>query len=303
MRYYSHGKLLLSGEYVVLDGAISLAIPTKYGQSLVVEPIDEPNLIWQSYDEKSAIWFENTFPITEITSGFSSSLDEISNTLIHILKSAKQLNPSFLNSTQGYLVKTRLDFPRQWGLGTSSTLINNIANWVQIDAFQLLKLTFGGSGYDIACAQHNQPITYQIKDDVQLVNEVNFNPRFKEHLYFVYLNKKQNSREGIAKYNTHKTSSTEVIQDISDITLKLISCQSLREFEILLKTHETIIANIIKQQPINEILFSDFPGSIKSLGAWGGDFILATSKDNPSEYFKTKGFKIVIPYKDMIFKP
>jgi mevalonate kinase len=303
MRYYSHGKLLLSGEYVVLDGAISLAIPTQYGQSLVVEPIDEPNLIWQSFDETGAIWFENTFPITKINLDFSNPLDEISNTLIHILKSAKQLNPSFLNSTQGYLVKTRLDFPRQWGLGTSSTLINNIANWVQIDAFQLLKLTFGGSGYDIACAQHNQPITYQIKDDVQLVNEVNFNPRFKEHLYFVYLNKKQNSREGIAKYNTHKTSSIEVIQDISDITSKLISCQSLSEFEILLKTHETIIANIIKQQPINEILFSDFPGSIKSLGAWGGDFILATSKDNPSEYFKTKGFNIVIPYKDMIFKP
>jgi hypothetical protein len=29
--------------------------------------------------------------------------------------------------------------PKSWGLGTSSTLINNIAQWLQIDAFTLLK--------------------------------------------------------------------------------------------------------------------------------------------------------------------
>ena len=56
--FYSHGKLLISGEYVVLDGALSLAIPTTYGQSLIVEPLDEPKLIWKSFDEKGTIWFE-----------------------------------------------------------------------------------------------------------------------------------------------------------------------------------------------------------------------------------------------------
>ena len=31
--FYSNGKLLLTSEYVVLDGAIALAIPTRLGQS------------------------------------------------------------------------------------------------------------------------------------------------------------------------------------------------------------------------------------------------------------------------------
>ena len=45
--YYSNGKLLLTGEYVVLDGALSLAIPTRYGQSLTIEPINDSKLIWE----------------------------------------------------------------------------------------------------------------------------------------------------------------------------------------------------------------------------------------------------------------
>jgi len=303
-RYYSHGKLLLSGEYAVLDGALALAIPTQYGQSLEVETIDEPKLIWQSFDKTGAIWFEEEFNIQDrITSDFSNPRNDVSKTLIHILKSVKQLNPSFLNSVQGYLVKAKLDFSREWGLGTSSTLINNIANWAQVDAYKLLDMTFGGSGYDIACAQHDQPIIYQIKNGTKLINEANFNPEFKEHLYFVYLNKKQNSRDGIAQYNTNKKNLTSRIQDISNITLKMISCQSLSEFEMLIATHETIIASITKQQPLKKVIFNDFSGSLKSLGAWGGDFILATSKENPSEYFRTKGFKTIIPYNDMIFKP
>lgn len=37
--FYSNGKLLLSGEYAVLDGALSLAVPTKYGQLLSVKKL------------------------------------------------------------------------------------------------------------------------------------------------------------------------------------------------------------------------------------------------------------------------
>ena len=62
-RLYSHGKLLLTGEYVVLDGAQSLAIPTSYGQSLTVKPIDESKLIWKSLDENNNLWFEDIFTI------------------------------------------------------------------------------------------------------------------------------------------------------------------------------------------------------------------------------------------------
>jgi mevalonate kinase len=35
--FYSNGKLLITGEYLVLDGATAFALPTKIGQNLIVE--------------------------------------------------------------------------------------------------------------------------------------------------------------------------------------------------------------------------------------------------------------------------
>ncbi len=35
--FRSNGKLLLTAEYLVLDGARAIALPTKLGQSLTVE--------------------------------------------------------------------------------------------------------------------------------------------------------------------------------------------------------------------------------------------------------------------------
>ncbi|HCO83183.1 MAG TPA: GHMP kinase, partial [Arenibacter sp.] len=97
-----------------------------------------------------------------------------------------KLNPSFLSTSQGYEITTALNFPREWGLGSSSTLINNIAQWAQIDAYVLLWNAFSGSGYDIACAQNNSPIIYQLKNSRPIVHSASFNPTFKSDLYFVY---------------------------------------------------------------------------------------------------------------------
>jgi hypothetical protein len=54
------------------------------------------------------------------------------------LHEAYKLNPDFITNSNGYIITTELGF-LSWGLGTSSTLINNIAQWLQIDAFTLLK--------------------------------------------------------------------------------------------------------------------------------------------------------------------
>ena len=309
-KFYSNGKLLLTAEYVILDGAKALALPTTYGQSLSVEPIDKPKLIWKSLDKNGNIWFESEFGLTNNEILKQVQQDSVSKRLIAILNTAKQLNPDFLNSENGFKVETRLDFARDWGLGTSSTLINNIAKWAQVDAYVLLDKAFGGSGYDIACAQHNIPIIYhlnsdilnQVQDEKRIVREVHFYPKFSDSLYFVYLNKKQNSRKSISEYNALKDISSQIISEISDITLKMIDCKNLKEFEILINQHEHIISKIIKQKAIKDLLFKDFQGSIKSLGAWGGDFILVTSKENPASYFESKGFKTIIPYKDMVLQ-
>ena len=64
--FYSNGKLLLTGEYVVLDGALALALPTKFGQNLIVEPISSEQILWKSFDQDGSTWFEDEFTFDEI---------------------------------------------------------------------------------------------------------------------------------------------------------------------------------------------------------------------------------------------
>jgi predicted GIY-YIG superfamily endonuclease/mevalonate kinase len=300
--YQSNGKLLITGEYVVLDGAKSLAIPTKYGQSLKVEEYNSNSLTWKSYDEKGNVWFENSFTLEngEILKTIENDND-ISSRLVQILEAVQQLNPNFLKTQKGYKISTHLEFNREWGLGTSSTLINNIAQWANVDAYKLLEKTFGGSGYDIACAQHNTPITFQLNTKNQpLVNSVGFNPTFKDHLYFVYLNQKQNSRDGIKAYRSLNKVSDTIINDINVITEAITEVSSLSAFEHLITEHENIIGKLLNQTPIKSKVFSDYNGAIKSLGAWGGDFVLVTSENDPTDYFKSKGLDTIIPYSKMV---
>ena len=307
MKHYSNGKLLLTGEYVVLDGAKSLAVPTKFGQDLIVKPIKEPELIWASFTNEGNCWFEASFslPKLRLTSATFDSDKEggsemIAETLLNILQEVKKLNPEFLNTKGGFLVKTNLTFPQNWGLGSSSTLINNIASWGNVNAFTLLWNAFSGSGYDIACAQNDSPIFYQLENKKPIVESVNFNPSFKDELFFVHLNQKQNSRDGIAQYRKNNTNIQHEINLISDLSVAFSKATSINNLDLIITEHENIVSSIVKTEPVKKRLFSDYFGAIKSLGAWGGDFILATGNENTTAYFKEKGFETILPYKEMI---
>jgi len=306
-KYYSNGKLLLTSEYLVLDGAKALAIPTKFGQDLMVQKIEEPSLLWESYDVENNCWFSAEFRLSDLRivnetfdATSEDSKESIAQTLQNILEVAKKMNPKFLNAEGGFLVKTNLTFSRDWGLGTSSTLINNIAQWAKLDAFKLLQNSFGGSGYDIACAQNELPITYQLIDENPMVKAVEFSPSFADNLFFVYLNIKQDSKKGIQRYKEKRGSIDSEIKRVSEITEAMIGCDNLADFEKLVVEHEEIISKIIQNKPIKEIAFPDYFGAIKSLGAWGGDFVLVTGNEKTPEYFKEKGFETVISYRDMI---
>ncbi|WP_297694341.1 GYDIA family GHMP kinase [uncultured Eudoraea sp.] len=309
-RFYSNGKLLLTGEYAVLDGALSCALPTKYGQTLTINEVDSPLLFWTSLDEKGEKWFHTSlhldlFRNSEVDvlnelENLRSSEDKVSEMLVRILLEAKRLNPDFLMEEIGYEVQTTLSFPREWGLGSSSTLINNVAQWAKVDPFALLSKTFNGSGYDIACAQHNHPILYQLKDGEPFIKEIEFNPPFKDALYFVHLNRKQDSRDGITRYREKEFDKEALIKSISELTMECISCIEISRFKELMNKHEILLADILKLTPVKDKLFKDFEGSVKSLGAWGGDFVLAIGNTDTPEYFFKKGYKTVIPYEEMI---
>ena len=302
-KFQANGKLLLSGEYFVLDGALALALPTKLGQSLQVTTNQKlPKVLhWKSYNIKQEIWFEAVFKLPTLQI-LQTSDKQIGQRLQHILQVTQQFNLEFLRPSKGILVKTNLEFPNNWGLGTSSTLIYNIAKWANVDAFELLENTMGGSGYDIACAGADKPIVYQ-KLPKPTFKAVPFNPVFTKQLYFVHLGKKQNSREGIARYRQQGAKNETFLKKISTLTQALLEAQTLTIFEKLLVEHEKIVASVIQLPRAKALYFKDYWGVVKSLGAWGGDFVLATSTKSEKEtkqYFENRGFTICLPYRDLI---
>ena len=298
--FYSNGKLLLTGEYAILDGAKGLALPTKFGQSLTLLGSDSENFVWNSLDESDNIWFSSEFSKNDLKTIHTSDR-EVAYRLSQILLEAKKLNPSFLqHSTDFYSAEAKTTFPRDWGLGTSSTLIANIATWAEVNPYQLLEATFGGSGYDIACATHNTAITYQRNGFKPTVDKVVFDPNFKDQLFFVYLNQKKNSRDAINSYRNLDFNKEKLILKIDEITEKIITCEHLVDFELLLNEHETILSKTLQIPTVKNSLFSDYNGTIKSLGAWGGDFVLVTGTASDISYFKNKGYNTILPYPKMI---
>ena len=297
--FYSNGKLLLSGEYAILDGAVGLAVPTKFGQSLKVVPSNSPFLEWKSFGADGKLWFEAEFEIPKLKIRTCSD-ENMAKQLLEIFTAAKGLNPDFLSNGQGWILETFLTFPRNWGLGTSSTLINNMALWAKVNAHHLLQRTFGGSGYDLACAQHNSPLLYHLKDDLPTVQEVGFDPPFKENLFFVYLNEKQNSRDAIANYRLLEFDKAALVHKLTSITKNMVTCSTLAEFEALMDLHERTLSKVLKVPTVKKRLFPAYPGSIKSLGAWGGDFVLATGSQENQEHFKQNGYPTVFPYSKLV---
>ena len=318
-RFSSHGKFLLTGEYLVLKGALALALPLKLGQNLSVETCQGASLQWNAY-QPDGPWFSVTLN-PETLDIIDCNDQPKAEKLTQILKAVKQLNPAAFKD--GLHFETHLDFDPNWGLGSSSTLIANLAQWANVNPYELLKLTFGGSGYDIACATAEGPIYYQLSTNepalrqaqgpktvepvegtTPLVKPIDFQPSFTEHLFFIYQGQKQSSSKEIKAF-LEKANPVDLQQDIkavSEISHAVPTCESLDEFGLLMQYHERIIARCIGQEPVQK-RFLDFEGVLKSLGAWGGDFILAATEwpeNQVREYFKTKGLKVVFRYKDMV---
>ena len=302
--FRANGKLLLSGEYFVLDGALSLALPTRFGQQLevVAGAPENKRLHWMSLGMDGSPWFEGDFQMPDWT--FLSGTDEGTGQALERLgRAALDLSPGWNAGEGASGVRTRLEFDRFWGLGSSSTLVAMMAEWAGADPFALLDLTFGGSGYDLACAQASGPLLFQRVNNKPSWVQIPFQPAFSDRLFFVYQGKKQNSREGIARYRGLNAGKEDLIGQISALTWQMAGARALAEFESCMKTHERLVSEALQLPTLGEQLFPDFWGAVKSLGAWGGDFFLASS-EKPEEktrnYFQQKGFPVVLTYNEMI---
>lgn len=302
--YYAHGKLLLSGEYFVMDGSKALAIPTSFGQHLEIHSAegDQGHLFWTSLDEGgnsvlSAIFEKDDFRIIERKGAVPHYL------LQDALRSARKLNKDFLSEKTNIRAVSRLEFSMGWGLGSSSTLIQNIASWAKVNPFDLFFSVLQGSGYDVACASAPGPIVYRLSNSHAVWDEVALNNSVTDNLVFIYLGKKQNSQQAVKQYRDNEHA-PELIPRVSAITERMIACDNADEFIELMKEHENMISSALRLEKMQDRLFSDFPGAVKSLGAWGGDFVMALSingSEQTTQYFIEKGYAIVFPYRKILF--
>lgn len=299
-KLFSPGKLLLTSEYVVLDGALALSVPTLAGQEFFFDEVDDgkSEIIWEANHQNKA-WLKTNinYKNWEI---ISTNLEDAGTFILKVLKNVASLTNIKFKSDCSYHLKTNLQFPSDYGLGSSSTLMNNLAMWANIDPFILNEKSLGGSGYDIAVAQNQSSILFQIENGKHTFRQINFTPIFKDELIFIHLNKKMDSREGINHYRS-KEKSSDLINEFSEITHKVLNSKTIVEFSELMTLHERKISELIKLKTVKEKYFSNCPVFVKSLGAWGGDFVMSQKFDGYKDYFQHKGFKTIFDWKDLIY--
>ena len=304
LHLYGHGKLLLTGEYFVLDGARALAIPTRLGQRFTVTPMAVDSiydLVWIMHSsdrqEPKKLGFRR-----EDWSHSRLGQDPVRSRLQQLFYAAEQLRPRCTVELLGRTVETFLEFPADWGLGSSSTLVYALARLLKVNAYDLLELSFDGSGYDLACAGAAGPIAYRRQGSEPEVTALSWHPEWLDRTCFVHLNRKQNSREGIAAYR--RASPVPATRDrISAITLSLVrEAHDLRSAARLLDEHEVLVGHALGMTPVGKDRFTDFPGTVKSLGAWGGDFVWVLPEgefERTRAYFNERGYPTVIAYNEM----
>ena len=300
---YYNAKLLLTSEYLVLNGAKALAVPLKFGQQLSVEENSLGFISWQSIAHDGSIWFNGKYDLTDF-SILESSNPDIAIHPRRLMRAARKFNPSFCAAAKGFHVISTLNYPLQWGLGSSSTLIAAVAGWAGIDPFALHFEVSKGSGYDIACAISDGPIVYTLRQNKPEFKRVAFSPAFADKIFFVYQGIKQDSATGIQKYQSRNSNpGNEMINMANLLTERMLHSTMLIDFENVVSEHEMLIRDLLETPSIRETIFSDLPGEVKSLGAWGGDFCMLTWHDDPvllSSYLKSKNLEIWFNFHDIV---
>ncbi len=296
MDYHASGKLLLFGEYLVLKGAKSLAIPLRYGQKMKITSNESGKINWLS-EVKGIEWFSAQF--SEELDVIETTDTIIASSLLHLLQRIKSEKPSLFS--HGMNIHLNADFPLEWGFGSSSTLISLLAQWSKTDPYELLKNSFGGSGYDVACATAHSPIVFEMKTNSAV--EIKIANSITSKLLFVYSGKKQKSKSEVLRFEEIDITDGEV-DEMNQIISEVITCTEIEELELRINKSEKLLSKILSLEQIKNSTFSDYAYSIKSLGAWGGDFFMATYRNEHEarDYFSKKGYEVQFNYDQIIKK-
>lgn len=298
---------MLTGEYLVLDGAKSLAPPTRYGQSLRLETqhrLTDQWISWTARNPDGSPWLEASFNSEKELRNSAKNATDLHSKLAKILCWILD-NSTSIKHEEEYTFISDLEFDRDWGLGSSSTLIANLSKMFDLDAFAMAADTIGGSCYDVAVGVEGTAIIYWLKEannprsnELQIVD---WKPNFSDQIQFLHLNQKRVTDEAVAQYQKRSKPNASQIAEVSSISEMMLVANDLKQFEDLMRQHEQVIAKILGETRVKDRLFSDYKGEIKSLGSWGGDFVMITGDYlKAKDYFSSKGFDTLIPFAEMI---
>ncbi|MDA8791846.1 hypothetical protein N9N67_01300 [Bacteriovoracaceae bacterium] len=216
-----------------------------------------------------------------------------------LLYAVKKLDQSKFGAGE---IVNRFNFHLKYGFGSSSTSIKNISSLFNIDPWKLYFSAVNGSGADLAATFFSPGnIVLYTKDPLTMKQVTPQWDDIFEKSLFIYLGSKVSSKKEIDHLNFN--SENKLISQIDNIIHQLFSVNSIDKFIPLLKKHEQLISLINGQEVIQEKLFSDFPGGIKSLGAWGGDYIWAISEKDLEDiktYFKNKNYNQFYSYQELV---
>lgn len=285
--YRSNGKLMLTGEYLALQGATTFAVPLIFGQELEIETVSHSLVYWRTLF-KDKIIFHAIFDTDQFTV-METSDTEKSNWIQSVFLAIRDQKEDFLQGS-GAEATANIDLPMNYGWGSSSSFITNLCKWADVNPFWVNMKVGGGSGYDIACASAEQPILFHNKNNMPDYELVDYHPDFLHNMWFVFQENKMNTANAIRGFRSHLIDES-VVSRITEISNEWVNADSLETIMKLIKEHEGLLSKCLKKKSIAE-KYSDFDGVIKSLGAWGGDFMLAVSSMSGADvisYFEKKG--------------
>lgn len=273
---------MLCGEYAVLCGAMAIAFPTKFRQCMEVEYSAGTGLIhWQSYDFDGFQWLRCSFHPDEDFQ--NHPLRNVLQPIQAMLRLIRQNKPEVLPAEQDVTFRVKASFRKEWGLGSSSALIANIARWSGTDPWELMQVSFPGSGYDVAVAFHGKALTYRLEEGQRpTIRFIDYIPAWLEHFKVVFTGKKINSRDSVNENKPLFHRLEPHVDELDRMARSLLTAENAAEACELLRRYEGILASELKLEP-GAGLFPVYTGTIKSLGAWGGDALLVEYREGEFE--------------------
>jgi mevalonate kinase len=275
--YFAPGKILLAGEYAVLLGLNAHAVPVKKGQWLEYFEFKTPEnqqdtLYYKAIDIQGTAWMNAQCLLTTRTWVGGETPDVLQQVFDAIPE-------TFWKPGFSYRLETRLEFSRDSGLGSSSTFTALMSHCFQLEPQRLQERLFQGSGYDVAIATVQKPLTFWRNDQGAHFKSWKLPPENTQDWTILFLGNKVNSR----------SSSANIIESLRQIiaepfyllqfekVLHIIeTAESANALEAALEMYQLLLSQLLNMEtPYQHFQLKPVKkGLCKWLGAWGGDMLL-----------------------------